>query len=285
MSDQILRNTQGDLQVTFYSGGSATSADDDVLVTVVNAAGSAVATSGTATAAGTASPGVYDYTLDPQADLDEFTLTWTGAFGGVTQSVETQVEIVGGFHVALADVRALSGLTDETKFTTARIQEVRRWWEELSESFCGVAFVPRFERCEHDGDGTTSLMLCNMHPRKLLSVTVDDTAVTDLTDWHLYDSGKLIRDDGGVFTADVCNVVIAYEYGYDSPPADLREAALVAIRYKLLGDKSGIPERAMSMTTDVGGYTLSIAGANRPTGIPEVDSALMRHQETGPLVR
>jgi hypothetical protein len=41
----------------------------------------------------------------------------------------------------------------------------------------------------------------------------------------------------------------------------------------------------MSMTTDVGGYTLSIAGANRPTGIPEVDSALMRHQETGPLVR
>ena len=285
MSDQVLRNTQGDLQVTFYSGGSATSADDDVLVTVVNAAGSAVATAGTATAAGTASPGVYDYSLSPQADLDAFTLTWTGAFGGVTQSVETQVEIVGGFHVALADVRSLSGLSSTTTFPTATLQEKRRWWEALSEDFCGVAFVPRFERCEHDGDGTSSLMLCKMYPRKLLSVTVDDTVVTDLTDWHLYDSGKLIRDDGGTFPVGICNVVIAYEYGYDSPPADLREAALVAIRYKLLGDKSGIPERATSMTTDVGGYTLSIAGVKRRTGIPDVDAALMAHDETGPLVR
>ncbi len=70
------------------------------------------------------------------------------------------------------------------------------------------------------------------------------------------------------------NVKINYEYGADEPDAELKEAALGAIKHKLLGDRSGIPDRAVAMTTEAGGFTLGIAGPASPTGLPAVDSVL-----------
>lgn len=279
MRDEILRNTQATLQVTFYSGGTATDADGDVLVTVLgDDAGTVVA--GTAVAGGT---GVYTYTLAPQSNLDLLTVSWAGTFGGTVQSVTTNAEITGAHYVSLADIRALRSLSSTATYPDSRLLEVRSWFADRAESFCGVSFVPRHARDVLDGDGTRTIMLSHLRPRVLEDAFVDDAEVTDLTDWELYGSGKVYRGDAA-FTAGYRNVVIQYEHGYDLPPEDLREAALVAIRYKLLGDQSGIPERATTMATEVGTFNLALAGANRPTGIPEVDAVLIGLSKKVPLV-
>lgn len=282
MRHEILRNTQATLQTTFYSGGSATDADASVTVVALGADGGTAA-AGTAVSAGTGT-GAYQYALAPQPALDLLTVTWTGAFGAVTQSVTTYAEVVGGHYVTLADIRALRSLTSPSTYPNARLIEVRSWFADRAESFCGVSFVPRYGRDVLDGDGSKAVYLSHSHPRVLEDAFVDSTEVTDLSDWELYPSGKVYRNDAGAFASGRRNVVIQYEHGYDAPPEDLREAALVAIRYKLLGDQSGIPERATTMATEVGTFNLALAGANRPTGIPEVDAVLVNLSEKVPLV-
>lgn len=280
MSDSaILRNTQGPLQVTFYSGEDAVAATGEVTVTVTGIGGTTIATAGTATAGTAIGVGVYLYDLDPQTELDLLTAAWTGQFGNEVQTVQTTTEVQGAFHVSIAEIRALDGLSSETKYPYQRLSEVRRWWEDLSEGFCGVSFVPRYGYDILDGSGTESIILDRIHPTSLRWVEIDGDRVSDLSEWVVYDSGKVVRADGGYFPSGWGNVTVKYEHGYTSPASDLREAAMVAIRYKLIGDRSGIPERATTMTTDVGAYTLSLAGANRPTGIPEVDAALISYRE------
>jgi len=284
MTDEILRRTQSTLSVTFYAGGVATSADGAVTVVALGANSGTVA-AGTAVAVGTASPGAYNFTLAPQTDLDWLDVTWSGSFGSVAQSVVTEASIVGDFYVALSDIRALDSLSDATKYPIARLAEAREWFADKVEGFCDVSFVPRYCREVLNGDDTQIIILDHTRLRTIQSASVDGVTVTDLSKWYALQSGLLARDDGGYFPAGWRNIIIEYEYGYDSPPAQLREAALTAIRYKLLGDHSGIPERATSMTSEVGTYTLSLAGANRPFGIPEVDSVLLALGKKAPNFR
>lgn len=253
MSEAILRNVRATLQVTFYSGGSATSADGDVTVEVTGVcAGTATVASGTAVAAGTASPGVYTYALDPQTELDLLTTTWTGEFGAVAQSVQTITEVQGAFHVASSELRALPSLSSESTFPQARLESKRRVWEYLSETYCGVAFVPRYARDVYDGDGGNELWLTRHRARSLRSVTVDGTAVSDLSEFYIYPTGKLARQDGGSFTSGYRNVVVCYEHGYDLPTPDVKEAALKVIEELVLGDRTGVPSRAETMRVDIG---------------------------------
>lgn len=281
MRDEILRNTQATLQVSLYSAGVLTNADGAVLVTVSGADGSAISSAGTATNGGT---GIYTYALAPQTDLDLLSVAWTGAFGAVSQTVTTHAEIMGAHYVSLADVRALDGLSDTSKYPLARLAEVRSWFADKVEGTCGLSFVPRFGRVVLDGDDSTWLLLPHLHVRSLQSVHIDGVAVTPLTDWHPYDSGKIARDDGGTFPAGVGNVIVQYEHGLDVPPESLREAALVAIRYKLLGDNSGIPDWATSLSTEGGTISGPRAGPGRPFGIPEVDAVVAELTERGSLV-
>lgn len=285
MSDAtFLRNTAGPLQVTFYSGETASNASGDVTVTVTGLGGTSIASAGTATMGTAIGTGVYLYDLDPQAELDLLTASWSGTFGGETQVQTTTYEVQGAFHVAASELRAMSGLSSTTNFPYARLVAVRRWWEDLCENYCGVAFVPRYGYDVLDGSGSDTIMLSHLHPTSLRWVKIDGALVADTSEWVLYDSGKLVRDDGGTFRADRGNVVVKYEHGHHAPPSDLKEAALTAIRYKLIGDRSGIPERATTMVTDVGSYTLSLAGMNRPTGMPEVDAVLAAYREHRVLV-
>ena len=284
MTDRILRNTAPTLQATFYIGETATPpSPNTATVTVTRADGTAIVTGAAATNAGT---GIFSYVLDETytANLDLLTLDWTATFSGNPQVVRTYCEIVGGFYVSLAEIRALPGLSSTTSFTTATLGSARNWFEDLAEEFCGVAFVPRYGRELFDGCGQNTIRLKGrgVHQlRKLLSVKVDGVSKT-LTDFVSYPTGKVYWKAGS-FSTGYQNVEINYEHGHDKPDEDLRQAALAAIQTKLLGDMSGIPDRAISMTTDTGTYGLSLAGAERPTGIPAVDAVLKRKNERLPL--
>jgi hypothetical protein len=274
-AEELLRSTQGQPQVTFYSGSTATDPDGTTAtVTVTRGDGTALATNAATVRDGV---GVYHYVLAPQANLDYLSLDWTGTFGGVSQTIRTYVEIVGEFFVPLADIRALEGLSNTTTFPDQTLKEARYWFMELAQSVCGVSFVPRYARDVMDGDGSKIAFLSHRRPRKLLSASVGGTTVSDLTKWHLYPRGRLVRDDGTSFPSGFGNVVVTYEHGYDAPDWELRQAALLAIRWKVLGDRSAIPPNASNMTTEDAGYAQNLQ-PSLPTGIPEVDDALARRR-------
>jgi hypothetical protein len=273
---RVLRNSQATLEVTFYVAGVAVDADASVTVDIARA-------DGTVFGAGqsTTHPGVgrYAYTLAPQANLDYFTLVWTGTFGGIVQKITTHTEIVGAFYAPLVDIRAMKGLANTTDFPNAALEEARQWFEDFAEGFCGRAFVPRFARDKLDGDTTDTIRLNHIEPRTILTCKIGGATQSGLTTWSLYPTGKVVRDAGS-FDEGFRNVEIQYEYGADEPDQELREAALRAIQYRLLGDHLGLPAEAMSAAVDVRGpFTMSTnlqnVGPNRPTGIPEVDEVVM----------
>lgn len=271
---RVLRNTQATLEVTFYSAGVATDADGAVMVDITRADGTAFATG-----AATTHPGVgrYAYTLAPQANLEYFTLVWNGTFGGVAQKITTHAEIVGAFYVPLADIRAMKGLSDTVAFSNQKLEEERQWFEDLAEDYCQRAFVPRFAIDKLDGTDTEEIILTNIEPRIILSAKVSGVTQTGLTTWSLYPTGRVVRDVG-TFGSSVAgrNVVITYEYGADEPDFELRNAALRAIQYRLLGDSLGLPAETVSASVDVRGpaFPLQLGGPSRPIGIPEIDQVL-----------
>ncbi len=268
---RVLRDVQAQPEVTFYVGTTATDADGAVTVDITRADGTVFATDAATTLVSVGS-GTYRYTLAPQSALEYFTLRWEGTFGGVVQHITTHVEIVGGFIVGLADIRALEGLTNTTTFPNARLDEVRQQFEDKAEEFCGVAFVPRFEREVLDGTSSSAIHLLHPRPRTVLSAKLDGVAQTGTATWDLYEDGFVIRDSG-TFPWGRRNVEITYEHGLDEPDTDLREAALTAIRAKLLGDRGGIPQGVTQLATDAG--VMTFGRPSRPTGIREVDDVLL----------
>ena len=193
-------------------------------------------------------------------------------------------EIVGGHYVPLASVRNLPGLASTTNYPTAKLEDARSWFEDLAEAHCGMAFVPRYGRETLDGDGTDTLYLSKRRIRSLRSIKIAGVTIS-LTGVTLKSATGRVTLPSGTFTSGDDNVEVVYEHGYAEPPPALAEVALVAIAEKLMGDRSGVPDRALTMTTEVGSYTLSLAGENRPTGIPQVDAVLNKLRASSVVVR
>ncbi len=279
---RALRNTQATLEVTFYSAGVATDADGAVTVDITRADGSSFAAGAATTHPGPT--GTYRYVLAPQANLEYFTLVWSGTFGGVAQKITTHTEIVGAFYAPLNDIRAMAGLSSATQFPNATLEEARQWFEDMAETYCQRAFVPRYAIDRLDGDGTNAIRLLNIEPRTILSCKINGVTQSDIATWALYPTGLVVRPtlvfDVPTSTSGFRNVVITYEYGADEPDLELREAALRAIQYRALGDQLGLPAEAMSASVDVrgpinfGAFQAQNFGMARPTGIPEVDLVL-----------
>ena len=265
---RVLRDTQAQPEVEFFVGVTSTAADGAVTVDILRADGSIFATDAATTHIGVA--GVYRYTLAPQANLELFTLQWEGTFGGVVQRVTTQVEVVGGYVVSLADLAAESGLATKTP---AELAESRQWFEDRAESYCGVAFVPRYARDVLDGTGSRRLDLIHARPRRLLSVKFDGVVQTTTT-WDLYDDpGYIVAPTW--FPFGFRNVEVIYEHGYDQAPSDIRDAALTTIRSNVLGGGSaggGIPAGVTQLSTDAG--VMTFGRRTFPFGIAEVDAVL-----------
>jgi hypothetical protein len=269
---RVLRDTQAQPEVTFYVGTTPTDADGAVTVDITRGDGSVFLSDQATTLQGAAS-GTYRYTLAPQSALELFTFRWEGTFGGVMQHITSQVEIVGGYYVSLVDIRAENSLSNTTKFPNAKLAEARQWFEDKAERFCGVSFVPHYQRDVLNGRGSTKLELRRARPRVLLSVKFDGVAQTT-TDWDLYDAGYIVAPSA--FPVGARNVEVIYEHGFDSPDSDMREAALTAIRARLLGDQSAIPANISQMQVD--GMTQTFRAPTRPTGIGEVDAVLLDRQ-------
>lgn len=289
----VVRNSGEQLVHTFYVDGVSTPADGAVTIGITKADGTALVAAGTATTHGTL--GAYSYILAPQASLNLLTATWTGAFGGVVMSQQDQIELVGNVYVSLSELATMDGLSTTPVATLAKW---RRVFEEKAESYCGVAFVPRYARQTAVGNGLTSILLPtigNVTPRlrTLLSASAVDTAGVatpfTLTNWRFTDYGQ-ITSDGDVFTRSVNgerNLIFEHEHGLDAPPFDIAQACSEFVAAKVLQSTNRHARDLLSETNPSGisqHWSTPDPDAGRPTGLLDCDAALNNYGRRAPAV-
>lgn len=280
-NQRLVRDQDGDVLVTLYVDGVAadvSGAGAAVTVAVVNAAGTTVAASGAATDGDT---GVYRRAIAAAAipDVTVLTATWTVVTGTRNYQFVTTHEVVGGHVVTLGELRSFGRrrMASTSDFTEERLDRFRTFFDEFAYDYCGVAFTPRYRSVTLDGSGTDMLRLPDREVVQVFSATVDGVAVT-VSDLKVYASGRIQYASG--WTAGYRNVVVNYEHGFTKTPHDIRRAAcLLADKIVVPGDT---PATAFSVTDETGTYHLAMPGEyGRPTGVPEVDTALNRYRQPG----
>lgn len=285
--DRIPRGSANTIQARFSVDEAPLDSSIPVTIEVVRDNGDVVVPAGTATNTGAVGDGLYEFTLLPSHTglVDILTARWTATLGGEAMTLETRVEVVGGFYFTLADGRASDdALADTVKYPTARLAEARDEVEDECEDITNVAWVRRYAKVTLSGDGSNNLVLPHYMVRSVRSIVDGDTTAwtaPQLAALRVSDSGVLSAARTGAipFAFGDRNLTVIYEHGYDQPPADLRRASIIRFRSFVFATKSGIPDRATSFVAAEGGnFTLSTPGrAGTPTGIPEVDAAYNRH--------
>lgn len=250
-----------------------------VTVDIVDAEGNTVATGTSTTGTGA---DAREAALAAQSSLGWLTATWKV---DSTARATTHVEIVGGYFFTVAEATARDDkFTDRAKYPTPRILTVRAEVEDEFEQVTKRTWVPRYGRAMVVGSGRDELVLPHRPLRTIRSVTVYDAAgnagstftAGELDELRITDHGT-VWSDSGWFAG--YTYVLGYEHGYDRPPSDLRDAAITRLRHRLNSHRSGIPDRATSMSTEQGQtFALATPGLRGfVTGIPDVDVALGRY--------
>jgi hypothetical protein len=288
-AQRFLRATAATLswQGLDYEGNEAN--PGTVTVQVLRSDGTELLAAGTATSGTLTAPRTVTLTASQTANLDRLTAKWSS--GGVLLA-ETHHEIVGGVYITAAQLRnAERSLSSVDTYPTSLLNEGRAEVERMFEDICGVAFVPRFEVERLDGHGYGQLALSWPQLRNVRWCRIwdDDVSYTTFTAAEIAAikpnrMGLAFRTDGGWFDSGTQNVEIAFEHGYDRPPADLYKASIRAIRHQVNKLKSALDDRATSFTMMEGGtVTLATPGVGQwHTGIPEVDETLKRYSHRTP---
>ncbi len=282
----VLRNSAETITATFYNGETATNVSTgSMTVGIVDEAGNTVVSPGASTT--TSSTGVYEYDLAAQADLKRLTVTWSGTFGSA-MSFETEHEVIGNFYTTPIEVRNMDSISGETStFPTADLVEAITWATTVIDEYTGASWAYRYERDVLDGTGGDHLKLSKMFPRKILSASIDGTALSasEISDIALHENGVIIRGDGvWSFTEPGKKVIVEYEHGVQkTPPSDITWAAKTLARYHLIEQVSRIPDRAMSISSEFGNIQLAQPGMNKPTPLPEINTILNRHRHRAPI--
>lgn len=283
MWQRVLQGAPASLSVTLADqDGNPVAATGTLTVAVSAGDGTEVLAAGTATAPG-AEAGDYTVSLTgvQTALLTLFTAVWTDGAG---RTVISQHEVVGGYYFGLAEMRKSNNglLQDSGRYPDSMLLEARRAVEDEAEDICDVAFVPRYHRVTLDGAGTADLVLPHNRIRVVRSIRTypipGAPAYVALTSAQLAgiqpgDDGRIRRTDYGIFDDGTNNILVEYEHGYDSPPAQVHDAALIRLRSRLNYTSSGVSDRTTSFTSENGQtFRMSTAGTYS-TGIPEVDAA------------
>lgn len=257
-------------QVTVQFPETAT----NVQVATTSARNGTVSTPVPATSVGS---GVWGYTLayaDVQ-DPDRLTLTFTGEVGGNPYQVRSDVDVAGSHYFTVEEARSIGGISSST--SDAEIESARFSVEDQIEANCDTSFVSRLvveELSPNPGEPFVRLTEAYV----LRVVSVEDHGV-DITDEVVVDGRYLWREPVGMrWSPGLRSVRVAYEAGWsESPPEDLRRAAINATRYRLLEEaRVGTPSNVVTIGTDVGTVRMAVASLKAPFGVPEVDAVVLR---------
>lgn len=188
-------------------------------------------------------------------------------------------------YFEVAEFREAMPDMENQTYSDDQIERARDWIEAVIEEACGTSFIVREDVAETlNGSGHTGLVLSSSYVRAINSVTLNGTALTGYT--YSYTFGVLQRCATGSFTpvpwdCGVGNVVVNYDSGYsDECPTDLKYAAMQAARDRVLqwsGRVDGPSARATAATNEYGTISYTVASADAPTGLPEVDATIQRY--------
>ena len=117
----------------------------------------------------------------------------------------------------------------------------------------------------------------------LVSASVAGTALTagELAEITVREWGAFDRPGGKAWTAGA-SCALFYRHGMPAPAGPVAQAAMLLAREYLV--RSALSSRATVESTEVGSFRISVAGRDRPTGIPEVDAVIERFGRSRPLV-
>lgn len=260
--------------------GAATTVTPVPQVTITDDAGTAVVSNQNTTL----SSGVYNYTLASaiRNELGVYEATYTYTQSGQSVTVSEKFEVVGNHLFEIADLRAFDeALADTTTYPSTALADARDSATERLENAADVAFTSRVTRQTLSGDNTTHLLLPHTDVFELLEVWIDNVQI-DETDVFVRPEGVLVYDH--YWTYGLNNIEVRYRHGYEQTPTPVSRAAMMlAVEHAVV---SALPTRAMSQTTDVGDFRISIANvdAGRDTGIPEVDAVISRFGRRRPVL-
>ena len=254
----------------------------DLTVHVTRADGDDLLAAGTATTGGPGLTRTVALTAAQTGQLDRLTAVWTTTSGDYTGT--TTIDVVGGVYVSQAAADDVEPTLSTTAGTTAALfRYARAEVESMIEDHCKQAFVPRFTSEELRGEGGWELVVRYPNIRGVSWLRIEDTDITDLSDITWTPQGIIRRDAGWP-----CGykIEIGYTHGTDTPPPDLRKAAIHAIRYQANMLKSGVTDRAISyQPVDGGNVVIATPGLRGfVTGIPAVDEVINRYVWRRPVV-
>ena len=257
------------LSAIFYDqDGEQQEADGTVSVTAVDGLGDVVFT-GSATKVDT----VYSVTLEPILLPTILTVTFSGAFSGITESVNQHHEVLSGLYADVAQIKAFDPeALDTGKFTPEQIRTKIFSAQNLFDDYLNQSYVRRFYRDLLNPSCYGQVQLLN-GPEPTIRAVRDATTGADVTG-YTFDKNTLILS--GISEP----VVVSYLAGHQATPEDLVNAFKIYVRDLLLSDRSGIDARTTSITD--GGMTVNFVteSLNKPTGLPAVDAVLMRYRKT-----
>jgi hypothetical protein len=268
--DRILRGPGATVELQLYdAGGDAVDAGGgNGSAAVTDSAGVDVA--GSPFTATRLSTGRYAVAIPATLTvLDVYDVVWTFAD---TTTRRSQFELVGTFLFTQAELRGLDAvLANETDFPDAALVNARENAEQRFEEAAEVSFTLRGDRELVDGNGRDAILSRHHELRSLVAAKIDGTAIT-AADVEVYPHGLLYRAAG--WTAGRRNVELLVEHGYETVPEPVRRVGLLYARSVLLRSALEQSDRATAVFTDIGGYRLTLAGRDGPTGLPEVDAVL-----------
>lgn len=283
-SYRILRGTRADIWLATYLDGEPTApATPAPTVSVANQDGTVVA-SGTATISTERKRLEYTLTAAQTANANQLTATWSDVKMGSDPviSATTYHEVTGDVLFTLPEARNHENgvMKNNTTFPNWLVLEARdRIWDEF-ESILEYPLGGRVRRVDVDGSGTTDMYL----PAPANSVRAISTrsggtwtAFTsdELADVIVTSRGRIIRDTLGYWPSGTLNVRVTFEAGEVPIPRELKRAALLVLKDQL--NKSDIPARATTQTSEIGTFQLSTPGQRGAEfGIPAVDVVLNR---------
>jgi len=279
----ILKGTPASISAQWFDADTAAD-PGSVNVTVTRADGTVLVASTGAAGTGAAAR-TFTLTTTHTAAVDVLTASWVSATHG---TVRTFHPVVGAFYVDLNTLRNSGDLADETRFPDQTLADVRRWWMDLVDDYCGQSFVPMYRlwRSSYPWRGGL-LRLDRPHVRAILSASIGGTVV-DTTGWVASDSGRVYTATGGNPTVTGSGFLqVAFEHGHDAPDAELYGVGVKAMRAKLLDDRVGGPlSRQLSVTDARLGTTTRIAqpGEDRATPWPDVNAVLNRRRSANEIV-
>ncbi len=183
-------------------------------------------------------------------------------------------------YFTLAELRALPQMDNQSKYTDARCEAAAAFVVAGIERVVGTSFVARTVTGEvHDG-GLYEIFLDAPWAVSVTSATENSVTVTDTLRLK---NQRVLRYATGAYSPrswrpGFDNIAITYQSGYSAtPPADVKEAALKWTRYHLLAtdSNSSMEARQTSQTNDYGTINFSVAGADAPSGYPDVDAVIV----------